>query len=161
MTESRPGPVYTGMHKHQDMDAGYAIWVASDWHRIDLAEGRQGVMYSPYPDDTLTCFFIEKHKLDLSVRPKDFDIIQKGFIEGITQLPEVEILSHEESIGPAAVVLLDARYTFVEDGVRRKRWTRVTYWGNGQLTMIAQGATEQEFDYWEPMFFNTMMTMEL
>lgn len=161
MTESRPGPVYTGMHKHQDFEAGFAIWVPSDWHRTDLAEGRQGVIYSPHPDDIQTCFFIERHKLDLSVRPKDFEILKKGFLEGIEQLPEMEILTHEESIGPAGVILLDARYTFVEDGVRRKRWTRVSYWGNGQLTMVAQGATEEEFDYWEPMLYNIMMTMEL
>jgi len=149
------------MHKHQDFEAGFAIWVPSDWHRIDLTEGRQGVIYSPYPNDTQTCFFIERHKLDLSVRPKDFEVLKKGFLEGIEQLPEVEILKHEESIGPAGVILLDARYTFVEEGTRRKRWTRVSYWGNGQLTMIAQGATEKEFDYWEPMLYNIMMTMEL
>jgi len=154
-------PKYTGMHKYVNAEAGFAIWVPSDWYQYDLEEGRLGVIYSPYPDDINTCFYIEKQKLAFSVRPKDLDILQKGFLEGIQQLPEVEIIKHEESVGPAGVILLDARYTFVEDGVRRKRWTRVSYWGNGQLTMVAQGATEEEFDYWEPMFYNTMMTMEL
>jgi hypothetical protein len=171
MTEKRERPAYTGMHKHQDFEAGYGVWLPSDWHRIDLQEGHQGVIYSPYPYDPQvapedqacyqTCFFIEKHKLDLSVRAKDFDIIQKGFLEGIQALPEVEIKSHDESIGTAGVVLLDARYTYVENGLRRMRWTRVTYWGNGQLTMIAQAADEDEFAYWEGMFYNTMMTIEL
>jgi hypothetical protein len=161
MTEERPTPKYTGVHKHQDMEAGYAIWVPSDWHRTDLADGRVGVIYGPYPNDYVTCFYIEKHTLDVPVRPKDFDILQKGFLEGLSQLPEVEVLTHEESIGEAAVVVLDARLTFVEDGVRRMRWSRASYWGNGQLTMVAQGATADEFRYWEPMFYNIMMTMEL
>ncbi len=171
MTEKREGPFYTGAHKHQDFEAGYAIWVPSDWHRIDLDEGHEGVIYSPYPYEPQvepeaqacyqTCFFIEKHKLDLSVKPKDFDVIKKGFIEGIEAQPEVQILSHEESIGTSGVVLLDARYTYADGDVRRMRWTRVTYWGNGQLTMIALAATPEEFAYWEGMFFNIMMTMEL
>ena len=161
MTEQRPQPVYTGMSKHLDVDGGYAIWVPSDWHRTDLADGRTGVIYGPYPGDLVTCFYIERHKLDVPVRPKDFEILQKGFLEGINQLPEVEILSHDESLGEAGLVLLQARYTFVEDGVRRLRWSRVSYWGNGQLTMVAQGSTEEEFRYWEPMFYNIMMTMEL
>ncbi len=161
MGKKRPGPYYTGARKHVDADAGYAIWIPSDWHRVELVDGRTGIIYSPYPDDLDTCFFIEKHKLDISVKPEDFDAIRQGFRQGIEELPEVEILEQDESISDSGVVLLDARYTFVEDGVRRKRWTRVVYWGNGQLTMIAQGATEDEFDYWVPMFYNTMMTMEL
>jgi hypothetical protein len=31
---------YTGMTKHWDHDAGYAIWLPSDWRKIDMVEGR-------------------------------------------------------------------------------------------------------------------------
>jgi hypothetical protein len=29
------------------------------------------------------------------------------------------------------------------------------------LVLIAQGATPEEYEYWLPMFFNTMMTAEI
>jgi hypothetical protein len=38
---------------------------------------------------------------------------------------------------------------------------RNIYWGDGQLILIAQGATVDEFQYWLPMFYNTMVTLEI
>ena len=163
MTKDRPPrPQWTGATKHVDAQAGFAIWVPSDWHRTNLAEGRLGVIFSPYANDLETCLYVEYQKLEHAALPKDANVIKKGFRLGIEQLPEVEILKFEEHVGElSGIVLLDARYTFVENGVRRKRWTRVCYRGQGQYTFIAQGVTEQEFDYWEPMFYNAMMTTEL
>jgi len=161
MTESRDNPRYTGMFKHLDDQAGYGVWIPSGWHYTPMTGGRRGIFYAPKADDIQTSFSIEKHDLDISIRAKDIKILAKGFMDGIEALPEVEVESHEESVGKSGVILLQARFTFVEDGMRRKRWTRIVYWGTGQLTMIAQGATVADFDLYEPMFYNTMMTIEL
>ncbi len=51
--------------------------------------------------------------------------------------------------------------TFVEDGVTRKRWLRVVFWGDGELIMMAQGSTPQEYAHWKAMFYNSLMTVEI
>jgi hypothetical protein len=37
----------------------------------------------------------------------------------------------------------------------------VIYWEKGQLIVMAQGATPDEFEYWLPMFYNALMTVEV
>jgi aspartate/tyrosine/aromatic aminotransferase len=61
----------------------------------------------------------------------------------------------------STLVTLEAKFTFLEGENRRKRWVRNIYWGNGQLVFIAQGATVKEYDYWLPMFYNTMVTFQV
>ncbi|NLD73696.1 MAG: hypothetical protein GX649_13400 [Chloroflexi bacterium] len=160
MAHTDSTPVYHGMTKHWDREAGYALWLPSDWVRYDLADERDGAIYTPYSDRHDTCFSAEKRKLEVSVRAKDMHILRQGFREGLDALPGVEVESQDETI-TSSLLTLEAQFTFLEGEARRKRWVRVVYWGNGQLILIAQGATPQEFDYWLPMFFNTMMTVEL
>ena len=161
MAAKSGNPKYTSMKKHVDPEGMFSIWVSGDWHRIGMAEGHRGVIYSPYPDDINTSFMVEHHRLDTSVRPKDLTVLRNGFLAGIQQLPDAEIEKFEASVGEAGAILLDATFTFSQDGVRRKRWVRISYWGTGQLTFVAQGSTVEEFDYWLPMFYNTMMTVEV
>jgi hypothetical protein len=160
MSETGARPVYHGMRKHVDRQAGYAVWLPSDWQRYDLADGRDGALYTPHPDRCDTCLSAEKRRLEFSVRAKDMGILREGFREGLDALPGVEVETQDEAI-TSSLLTLEARFTFLEGEARRKRWVRVVYWGNGQLILIAQGATPEEFDYWLPMFYNTMMTVEL
>ena len=153
-------PQYTGMHKHIEKEGGYAIWVPSDWLEIPMTEGHHGVIYRPEPQEVNTFFAAEKVTLPLKVSQKDLDLIRKGFAAGLATLPEVKIESQDERI-TKTFKTLSAQVTFVEDGVRRKRWIRTAYWGEGQLTLIAQGATEEAFSRYEGMFYNTMMTVEI
>ena len=158
MTKNRPQ--YTGMHKYMDTEAGYALWLPTDWREIPMVEGRDGVIFAPYPDHINTSFVAEKRQLPYKVTDEDIPVLREGFIAGLESLPGVEIESQDETI-TRTLKILEARYTFLEDGVRRKRWVRSIYWGEGHLILIAQGATEEEFAYWEGMFFNTMMTVEI
>jgi len=64
---------------------------------------------------------------------------------------EAEYLTHSLSF-------FEVRFTFLEGGVRRKRWIRNIYWGKNNYVLIAQGRTPEDFDYWLPMFYNIMMT---
>jgi hypothetical protein len=160
MTEKRGIPRYYGMFKHVDEEGGYTLWFPTGWHRFDLVEGHQGVIYSPYPGDLNTSFLAEKRSLDYSITKKDVPVLRDGFQEGLMALPGIEIEAQEETVTPT-LIALEARLTFLDGEVRRKRWVRNVYWGNGQLILIAQGATVEEFDYWLPMFYNTMMTFEV
>jgi hypothetical protein len=160
MPEKKKGPVYTGMKLHPYAKAGFAVWLPSDWHKRDLKPKHVGMLFSPYADDINTCILIEKHKLKVKVNPEDADVLRAGFQQGLMALPGIEIEWTDEKI-TETILIFEARYTFLEGEERRKRWTRNIYWGEGQLVMIAQGRTPEDFDYWLPMFFNTITTTQI
>ena len=160
MAELQGNPAYTGMTKHIPGNAGYAIWLPSDWHETKMKKGHNGAIFSPYKDDINTCFLAEKHMLKYSVKPDDMPVLREGFLKGINALPGVEIEKTDEFLSEA-INFFEARFTYLEGEARRKRWVKNIYWGNGQLLLIAQGKNEEDFKYWESMFFNTMYTVEL
>ena len=153
-------PAYVGMKLYHDDKGGYGVWLPSDWTQFKLRRHHRGFLFSPYKDDINTSFLIEKRMLKVSVTPDDMDVLREGFHQGIKDLPGVEIESQDESLSDS-VNLFEARFTFLEGENRRKRWVRNVYWGNGQLIMIAQGRTVEDFEYWLPMFYNTMTTTQL
>jgi hypothetical protein len=160
MPKGKNGPIYHGVRKHMDIEGGYAIWVPNDWYRFDMTDGHHGVIYSPYPDNFDTSFSAQKMILDYKVTQEDVPVLREGFDAGLASLPGIEIESQEDIV-TSTLITLEARYSFLEGEARRKRWVRNVYWGEGQLLLIAQGATPEEFKYWLPMFYNTMMTIEL
>jgi hypothetical protein len=158
--KNKQGPRYTGMTKHWDREAGYAVWLPHDWRKIDMKEGRRGWIFTPYPDHFDTSFTSEKITLDFKVTPDDMDILIEGFESGIASFPDV-IIEHKNYDKGKMVVILEAKFTFTENGQRRKRWVKSMYWGEANLVLVAQGATEEDYAYWEGMLFNSMMTYEI
>jgi hypothetical protein len=153
-------PAYTGMKLYPDNRGGYAVWLPKDWFQIKLKRNHHGMLFSPYKDDINTSLLVEKHILKYSVTKEDIDILREGFHQGMMALPGVEVESTEESLSET-INIFDARFSFLEGEIRRKRWVRNLYWGNGQLVLIAQGRTVEDFEYWLPMFFNTMVTTQI
>ncbi len=153
-------PAYTGMKMCPDHRGGYAVWMPSDWFEFKLKPRQVGMLFSPYQDDLNTSFLVLKKKLKYSVTPDDVPTLREGFMNGIQALPGVEIESTDESLS-SSINFFEARFTFLEGENRRKRWVRNLYWGNGQLILIAQGRTPEDFEYWLPMFFNTMLTTQI
>jgi hypothetical protein len=125
-----------------------------------MVQGRQGVIYSPYSEDLNTTFLAEKRKLAYSVTQEDVPILREGFNRGLDALPEIEIEWQDETV-TSTLITFEARFTFLEEGMRPKRWVRNIYWGNGQLILIAQGADADEFEHWMPMFYNAMVTVQI
>jgi hypothetical protein len=153
-------PAFTGVYLHQDKAGGYGVWIPSDWTEFTLKRNHRGLMFSPYKDDINTSLLIEKRKLKISVTVEDLPTLREGFHQGILDLPGVEIESEEETLSNS-ISLFEAKFTYLDGETRRKRWIRNIYWGNGQLVLIAQGRTPEDFDYWMPMFFNTMTTAQI
>ncbi|MCU0522264.1 MAG: hypothetical protein MUF84_16415 [Anaerolineae bacterium] len=160
MPQDRPGPRYRGVYKHIDHEGGYSIWIPSDWRKLEMTDGHKGAIYTPYPDRYDTCISTEKVVLEHKVTQKDVPILRKGFSAGLNSLPDVEVESQDETVTPT-LIMFEAKVKFSEGEARRKRWIRVIYWGEGQLIATAQGATTEEFDYWMPMFYNSLMTVEI
>ncbi len=159
MTEKK-GPVWKGMTGYRDAQAGFEIWLPSDWIQVKLKRPHHGWLFSPYKDDYNTSLLVEKRKLKYAIKEEDIPVLLESFREGMMALPGIEVESTEENLSKT-VNVFDARFTFLEGETRRKRWVRNIYWGNGQLIVIAQGRDLEDFEYWLPMFFNTMTTTSI
>jgi hypothetical protein len=96
----------------------------------------------------------------MQTSPDDLDDLKTGFLTGIEELPEAEVESHEQWVR-GDLMCLAAKYSFVEQGTRRKRWVRQFYHGTRQIAITAQGATCEIYDYWLPMFYEAMMTTKI
>lgn len=153
-------PAYSGMTQYRNEKGGFSIWLSSDWHQIDLADKRIGAIFSPYADDINTSLYVEKHRLKVKVKPEDMETLLEGFLQGIQALPGVEIESQTQSLA-SLINVFEARFTFLDGDVRRKRWVKNVYFGRSQLVMIAQGRTPEDFDYWLPMFYNAMVNTKI
>ncbi len=154
------GPVYTGMTLHPYTDFGFAIWMPSDWFEVKLKARQKGILYSPYKDDINTSLLLRKYTLKVKVAPDDLPTLRESFQQGVQTLPGVEDIQFGEALSDT-ISLFDAHFTFLEGEARRKRWVRNIYWGEGQLLIIAQGRTPEDFDYWVPMFYNSIMTLQI
>ena len=156
---TRPPPVVTGLLVHRQPEYGCSMLIPEGWHRRDLASDQGGgVVYLPDPADEDTSFSLEGRALGLDVKPNDLAALEKGMLAGLKKLPRVKLESHEAEAVGTRLITMEARLTFREGDATRKRWLRLLYQGSTQIRLVAQGSTPAEFDYWEPMFFETMRT---
>ena len=150
-------PSFTGLQVHYDEQFNFSLLIPVNWQRLDL-EHSPGDFYVPDPVEPATGFAVEGRDLGTEVKPGDLAAVRRGFLQGLRELPDCKIDSSEaEAIGP--LITLEARHTFRDGSTIRKRWARLLYQGRTQVRLIAQGATVERFDYWEPMFFSTMRTV--
>jgi hypothetical protein len=156
----RPNPRYIGMFKYVAEEGGYALWLPAGWTQYDMPAGQQGAIFRPCSKDPRTYFSAQMHRLERSVSDGDVAALREGFQRYLMALPGIKIESQDETVS-AGITFFEARFTYLDGNARRKSWLRVAYLGEGQLTLVAHGSTPDEFEYWLPMFFNTMMTIEL
>ncbi|MEZ4668301.1 MAG: hypothetical protein R3E39_10335 [Anaerolineae bacterium] len=138
----------------------YSFFVPIDWKRTERMDSKEGTIYLPTPDDAHTYFAVQVDDLGMEVTEADIPDLVAGLSEGIHNLAEYQIESQTSST-TGSLNEMEAKYTFVEDGKRRKRWVRVLYHNTRQITFIAQGQTEQIYHYWLPMFNEAMMTLKV
>lgn len=148
------------MRLHRDQTLGYSFFVPLDWHALELESATgNGAMYAPVVDDPLNSFSAEGRDLGTAVTADDLPALEAGFLAGVRRLPRSVIESAEaEAIG--RLITMEARHTFREGKVTRKRWVRLLYQGSVQVRLVAQGATVEQFAYWLPMFFQSMRTFQ-
>ena len=118
------------------------------------------MMFSPYADDINTSLLTQKHTLKYKVKPGDMALLRDSFEKGIRNLPGAEVDKIDAAYSDT-INVFDAQFTFLDGDVRRKRWVRNIYWGEAQLVIIAQGRTPEDYEYWLPMFFNTITTCNI
>ena len=152
MAKREGNPIWLGMKLYYDLDLDFSFWHESRWNRFKFSDGRSGIIVSPEDSDPLTTFSVQVRELDTEVNSDDMPVLTEGFIAGLQSLPECKIESQEESI-TGSLIILDARLTFTEEGITRKRWVQLVYKGNRQYLLVGQGATVEDFEWWLPMFF--------
>lgn len=156
MTQDRP--VFKGLRWYREQYFSFLIPI--DWPRFNWQDDRQGVLFGPSAEDAHTIFAVDLTDLGFSVSTDDLDDLFDAFSTSIQQLPGVEIELCEKGVA-GALISLEAKYTFMEDEMIRKRWVRVLYHGTRQIAFTAQGATPETYAYWLPMFFEAMMTAKV
>ena len=157
--ENAPHPVYSGLRLYARPDEGYGIWLPTGWRQIEMTGDHNGAVFTPYPDHNNTCIAVEKRILPIQVVRGDVPVLRKGLEDGLKTLPGLEVESIEETL-TETFIYFDAKFTFLEEGQRRKRWLRNIYWNEAQLVVLAQGQTVEEYEFYMPVFFNTMMTID-
>jgi hypothetical protein len=141
-------------------DAHFSFMRPIDWHQFDWLDDRQGVIFGPSPADNATLFAVDVRDIGVKVMADDIADLEAGFLDGVEQLPDSHIEWHDRWVA-GAVIGFEAKYTFREEGVTRKRWVRLLYQDTRQIIVTAQGATEADFNYWMPMFNQQMMTFKI
>ena len=151
-------PVFKGLNWHREQF--FSLFIPIDWHKTNWPDERQGTLFLPSQEDIYTLFAIEVNDLGTIVTADDLAYLSSGFLGGIKDLPERKIESKKESV-TGKLLQLEAKYTFLENEQTRKRWVRVLYHETRQVTVTAQGANVEAFDYWLPMFYEAMMTINV
>jgi hypothetical protein len=143
-------------HRHQY----YSFFTPMDWHPFSWPDDREGEIQGPDLNDPFTVFAVSLQDLGTQITSDDLDVVAEGFFESIDQLPNVQIETCHQA-AKSKMLQLEAKYTFLDGDIVRKRWIRVFYHVTRQITMTAQGATPEKYDYWLPIFFQAMMTAKI
>jgi hypothetical protein len=159
MSKGRPPPAFRGIAVHREPRYRCSLLIPEGWTALELeSEHGSGVIFRPDPADEATSFSLEGRDLGLEVGRRDLTALKSGFLTGLRQMPGSEVEQHEaEAIG--RLITMEARLTFRAGDAVRKRWVRLLYQGRVQVRLIAEGSSPEEFDYWEPMFYQAMRTI--
>jgi hypothetical protein len=139
--EPRQPPGQTALGIHRDPH-GVALLYPEWWQAYDMPDGK---LFTPGDLDTFIS--MEVTRLGTRVTAADLPELDRGFLTALRQMPSSELLEHS-TIDTGLLLGVEARQRF--DG--KKRWIRLLYRGELQVRLVAQGATEQEFDRWLPAF---------
>lgn len=164
-SESRPPPSYPAMIKayltdqrnrqrmaetlvaHRDLAWNYSFWRPASWHRYDMQE-RYGFIYAP-AQDPRTGFYISVRdlggELDQPFSQADLDIVRKGLLRGLQDLPECAVIDLQQvAKGPA--IGLEALLTFSLDGETCKRQLYLLYHESKEFTVYSQGVPVEAYE---------------
>lgn len=161
MADERPYPPrFRGVTTYRDPSGRFAFRYPSDWHTYELADDREGAMFSPEADEPATYFAAWIGKLDEHVVAEDLETLREGVEEGLSQLSEYTAESgHDDTYGN--LVKFERTYTFREGDAVRKRRVWMMYVDEWQLVLVYQGSSPEEYKYWLPMGNYSFSTFEL
>ena len=156
-TSPRPTtPKFTGVDTFSDAQGRFQFRFPSDWAKYELEGHPEGVMFSPYFNQTSPRTFISAFAvpLEFAVTAEDSPDLSAAVGEGLRQLEGLHI-EHEADDAFGNLLKFDRTFTFSEGEAVRKRHAWILYVGTWQIVFAYQGESIADFEYWLPMG-NTM-----
>jgi hypothetical protein len=149
-------PFFTSLAQYCD-PSGVSFWYPNGWAPLDMSNN-YGVTLAPVDGERGTWFSIESSTLNTTFTEDDLPLLITAFHGTLTKLPEFQI-QWQDTWVIGTMIGLEAKFTFSEGNAMRKRWTRLLVDGNRQFYVVAQGASPEDYAYWEPMLFQMMSTV--
>jgi hypothetical protein len=140
---------------HRDQTWNYSFWRPASWRRYDMQE-RYGFIYAP-EQDPRTGFYVSVRdlsgELDQPFSKADLDVVRKGLLRGLQDLPECEVIELKEvAKGPA--IGIEALLTFALDGETCKRQLYLLSHEGVEFTVYSQGVPVEAYErYVDPFKF--------
>jgi photosystem II reaction center protein PsbP len=156
MAPRRPAR-FTGISTYSDPKGRFTFRYPTDWHRFDLADDREGVMFAPEAEDPETRFSVWISSLDEHVVAEDLEDLRIGVNEGLSNLAECKVESESETI-LGNLIKFERIFTFRENAATRKRRLWILYVDKWLMVVTWQGASEEDYEHWLGMAnysFNT------
>jgi hypothetical protein len=154
----RPPPRFYGIQTYCDPAGIYFLQYPSTWTVSPLADERDGVLIAPEPTSPNTWISAWKSDLGLAVVAEDLPDLRAGLEAGLAQVGD-SVAASEEVLGN--LVKLERIHTFAAGGARRKRRQWVLYVDHWQISLVYQGATLDDYNYWLAMANYSFFTFDL
>lgn len=149
-SSGRTGPAFQGLVLYEDRQWRCYFWYPKGWHSYTLDGNRIGFLCSPLGDQPTTFFSLEVTPLETTVEPNDLDMLLEGVQEGLAALPGLAVESSQQSAAGSRIEI-ERTFAFEDQGWMRKRRLRLIYDRDRLYTLISQGSTEDEYQYWLSM----------
>lgn len=153
-------PTYTGLRIYNDPYGRFQFQYPKEWHRFDLKDHRDGVMYSPQASDPTTWFAVWASELPYPVIADDVDLLREGVNEGLTRLPDLHVEFESEDV-TGNLCRFKRIYTFNDQGHVRKRQVWMVYVYRWLFVLMAQGASPEAYQHWAMMLNDCLDSFDL
>ena len=87
----RPPPRFYGVGTYSDPQGRFTARYPTTWHKFELEDDREGVLFSPEFENPQTWFSVWVSKLDEHVVAEDLEDLKLGVDEGLAQLADSKI----------------------------------------------------------------------
>jgi hypothetical protein len=160
LTAERERPKYTGLRSYRDPGGRFLLRYPKEWHQHELADGRDGVLFSPQAVDPATWFAVWSTRLAHQVFAEDLHILREGVEEGLSQLPALSVESASDDTFDN-LIRFERVYTYVENGAMRKRRVWMIYVYKWLIVLLAHGESVEEYEYWRMMLYGFFDSLDL
>jgi hypothetical protein len=155
----RPQPRFRGVTTFRDRLGRFSLRFPSDWQRRDL-DGKDGIRVAPSGGDPDTWFTASVDELPFQVVAEDLDDLKRGVDEGLAGFSECAVEEQSETIF-GNLIRFERIFRFAENGVTRKRRFWLLYVDKWLISLVWQGSTLEEYEYWLPMANYAYATFEI
>jgi hypothetical protein len=147
-----PVPKFVGVDTYTDKDNRFQFRYPTDWAKFEIEGQADSVLFSPYRDQASPKTFISGYArdLDFDATAEDLEDLTLAVTEGLEQFAGLKI-EHASNDVFGNLIKFDRTFTFVENGVTRKRHTWIMYVGRFQIVFAYQGESVEDYDYFLPM----------